>query len=434
MNNRITNKEEAYKFLLKYADEHGYFPKVKGMILSKGFPFSINMYKKWFVSTKKFKELVPATYGNMFGNAGLSFKYVQKFIKDEGDELISDVYLNGKTLMQIKCKDCKNIYDQTFTRYQLGHRHICENSHLGHIKYTYDSVKSEIEKEGHILVSTKYVNSKTKLDILCGICGNEYKRTFNSYNTGYRHSKCPAKPKKIIKYTHDQVNEFMLSHKDTLISPIYSTLDSELEIQCGVCGRNHFMSFLKYKRHQKYRLCQYHKYERTRSYEMRVCRMCPTEFETLKSIPKAMCSPECVKLELEERRSNGFFKTIGSLGGKVTASRGYKRSKNETYMFNLCQKYFGKHDVLSNAKIFEGWDADIVIESLKIAIRWNGIWHYKKVRDNHNLEDVQRRDKLKEEAIERCGYEVYAIKDMGKHNLSFVGKEFDIFIDHINRG
>jgi len=78
--------------------------------------------------------------------------------------------------------------------------------------------------------------------------------------------------------------------------------------------------------------------------------------------------------------------------------------------------------------MFNGWDADVIIEDLKIAILWNGIWHYKKVNIKHSLLQVQTRDKFKIEQIIKCGYTPYVIKDVGKHNANFVKEEFDKFI------
>ena len=69
-----------------------------------------------------------------------------------------------------------------------------------------------------------------------------------------------------------------------------------------------------------------------------------------------------------------------------------KRSKNEIYFANLCSLHYR---ILTNVKMFEGWDADIILSDHKIAVMWNGIWHYKKVTRTHNLEAIQRRDALK---------------------------------------
>ena len=74
--------------------------------------------------------------------------------------------------------------------------------------------------------------------------------------------------------------------------------------------------------------------------------------------------------------------------------------------------------------MFNGWDADVIIEEHKIAVLWNGIWHYKKIAKKHSLIQVINRDLIKTKEIINCGYEPYVIKDLGKFNKSFVENEF----------
>src|SRR5438105_380214 len=100
-----------------------------------------------------------------------------------------------------------------------------------------------------------------------------------------------------------------------------------------------------------------------------------------------------------------------------------KRSKNEIYFADLCIQYFGIDNVLTNEPIFDGWDADVIIPSLKLAILWNGIWHYQQVRKKHSLKQVQSRDKIKAKIIKKHGFESYVIKDMGKYNKLFVEEQ-----------
>lgn len=102
-----------------------------------------------------------------------------------------------------------------------------------------------------------------------------------------------------------------------------------------------------------------------------------------------------------------------------------KRSKNEIYFGELCSNYFKK--VLLNECIFNGWDADVIIEDIKVAILWNGKWHYEKIMKKHSLEQVKNRDKIKINEIKKAGYTPYIIKDMGKHNKEFVENEFEKF-------
>lgn len=78
---------------------------------------------------------------------------------------------------------------------------------------------------------------------------------------------------------------------------------------------------------------------------------------------------------------------------------------------NLCEDYFGKERVLHNEPIFNDWDADIILLDYKLAILWNGPWHYKKVIEGHSLEQVQNRDKIKIAEIEKAGYTAYIIND-----------------------
>lgn len=84
--------------------------------------------------------------------------------------------------------------------------------------------------------------------------------------------------------------------------------------------------------------------------------------------------------------------------------------------------------------MFNGWDADIIIEDLKIAVMWNGPWHYKQIgkpSKYRSLEQTQNRDKIKLKEIKNCGYFPYVIKDMGKYNKSFVEEEFKIFLAYL---
>lgn len=106
-----------------------------------------------------------------------------------------------------------------------------------------------------------------------------------------------------------------------------------------------------------------------------------------------------------------------------------RRSKNEIAFCELCENRF--KTVKHNEALFNGWDADIIIEDLKVAILWNGKWHYEKIKDNHSVEQVQNRDKLKIEEIKNCGYTPYIIKDLGKYNLEKVNSEFKLFLKNM---
>tara|TARA_B110000014_G_C19951455_1_gene492307 strand:- start:365 stop:676 length:312 start_codon:yes stop_codon:yes gene_type:complete len=77
--------------------------------------------------------------------------------------------------------------------------------------------------------------------------------------------------------------------------------------------------------------------------------------------------------------------------------------------------------------MFNGWDADVIVKSIRYAVRWNGIWHYKQICKTTTLESIQKRDALKEAAIKNHGYNLFIVKDMGKFNKEFVEEQFEIF-------
>lgn len=132
------------------------------------------------------------------------------------------------------------------------------------------------------------------------------------------------------------------------------------------------------------------------------------------------CSDECLRIALAN-------------AGKISAGIIGKRSKNEIAFCSLCEQYLGKDAVLHNEAMFNGWDADIIIPKYKVAILWNGPWHYRQITKDHSLAQVQIRDKIKLDQIELCGFIPYIIKDNSKFNLNKVNLEFNKFIEYLNK-
>jgi len=118
------------------------------------------------------------------------------------------------------------------------------------------------------------------------------------------------------------------------------------------------------------------------------------------------------------------------MGGLKSVLSQNRRSKNEELFGDLCKNMF--EGVKFNEQIFNGWDADVIIESLKVAILWNGVWHYKKITERHSLEQVQNRDKIKIKEIEYLGYIPYVIKDMGGYDPNKVEYEWKIFLEWVD--
>jgi len=141
---------------------------------------------------------------------------------------------------------------------------------------------------------------------------------------------------------------------------------------------------------------------------------------------RSTCSENCKNMLHKQQ-----FSKRSSLGGLASAKVQQKRSKNEIEFCNKCEEYFGKNNVLHNEPIFNGWDADIILPQYKLAILWNGPWHYRKVTKSHNLKQVQNRDKIKINEIIKFGYIPYVIKDIGKYKETKVIDEFNLLLTYI---
>jgi hypothetical protein len=119
-------------------------------------------------------------------------------------------------------------------------------------------------------------------------------------------------------------------------------------------------------------------------------------------------------------------------GGIKSAKTQKRRSKKEIKLFQLLSQ---KYECLSNENIFNGWDADIIIPSLKIAILWNGPWHYQSMFGNHSLKQVQNRDDIKMNEIIKNKYNFIVICDWNNSmspDLAFKEIENAIKNNHYN--
>ena len=185
------------------------------------------------------------------------------------------------------------------------------------------------------------------------------------------------------------------------------------------------------KKNPKTRITQY-KIERGKE---KICKVCGKRYYKNKDWrSNIVCSRECsdeLRKNKKKYLSNETIEKLRAAGrhsSEIQAEN--RRSKNEKYFFELCKERF--NSVKHNEAIFNGWDADIIIDDIKIAVLWNGKWHYEKITKKHSVKCVQNRDRIKMSEIKKYGYEPYVIKDMGKYNPSFVENEFQKFLKYCN--
>lgn len=139
------------------------------------------------------------------------------------------------------------------------------------------------------------------------------------------------------------------------------------------------------------------------------------------------CSDACKEQAHKKRYSSKEFIEQCRKAGKIRAANLQRRSKNEIAFCTLCEKEF--QNVGHNEPIFNGWDADVLLYDFKIAILWNGPWHYKEIfkTGKQTLKSIQNRDAIKLKEISNAGWIPYIIKDVKRRDPDKVQREFDIF-------
>jgi hypothetical protein len=94
-------------------------------------------------------------------------------------------------------------------------------------RYTIEQVRDYIEYGGYVLLSTDYESSNSILEIECPQ-GHRCDKTFNSFKSGQRCAECSGN----VKYTIEQVREYVENEGYTLLSTEYEGAKSILEIEC----------------------------------------------------------------------------------------------------------------------------------------------------------------------------------------------------------
>lgn len=125
------------------------------------------------------------------------------------------------------------------------------------------------------------------------------------------------------------------------------------------------------------------------------CKVCIKKFYYKSS--RVTCSDKCYKENLSKL-------------ARERMPLGIKRSKNEVALYEMCNQHF--EYVSHNKIIADGWDSDITLDDLKVAIFWDGPWHYRDMGiKGHSLSQVQNRDKIKNKLFSNLGWKVLVFQD-----------------------
>lgn len=246
--------------------------------------------------------------------------------------------------------------------------------------------------------------TKNKIKLNCFYCKEDFELTQGELNKRLKVNI----DKERLCCSHDCANKINTFRSNETKEKIRNTLIKTFEKKLSKNLKNTMM----YK--GKLRIC----------HRQNTCIICKKEFSHVSK--KSLCDDPKCKLT--------HYINTGKKGGSKTASLSFhkrNRSKNEKLFYSKIKEIFP--DTIKNERIFNGSDADIIIPSIKLAIHWNGKWHYQNVFNNEKgqkiFDTVKKKDVIRYSEVEKCGYRNYIIKDMGIFNEQKVLSELKIFKD-----
>lgn len=107
------------------------------------------------------------------------------------------------------------------------------------------------------------------------------------------------------------------------------------------------------------------------------------------------------------------------------------KSKAERLLVEQLKLNFPQWTILeNNRKILNGLELDVFIPEIRLAIEWNGIFHYEPIHGNHCLERVIKKDTFKIELCKSLGIELIVICDRTSH-VKFIRETINTLINNL---
>ncbi len=154
-----------------------------------------------------------------FKSNRLGFKFVSNYIKQSGDILISDKYVNGTTKLDFICGKANHTFSMNWTNYQQGQRcRYCNNDNLSEQRRTtIEDINKYIESRGATLIDggNDYKNVYSRITIKCNTCEYISSLLYISYKLSNGCSSCNQK-----KYSKGEqhIAEYLKNHNITYIA------------------------------------------------------------------------------------------------------------------------------------------------------------------------------------------------------------------------
>jgi hypothetical protein len=189
---RASFEKEGYKLISKVYT--GYKQKLIS-ICPNGHEYKVS-FNKWEVGNRCMCK---------HGKMRLTIEYIQKEFEKRDCKLLSKKYISGKKLDYI----CPNGNKRSirWDHFKKGKVSVFD---AGKSKITIEQVRAEFAKHGYTLLSKEYKNGIQKLKYRCKR-GHVHSMNRNNWMTGYRCPECQPNMKKTIEFIREEVEK--IGHK-----------------------------------------------------------------------------------------------------------------------------------------------------------------------------------------------------------------------------
>ena len=163
----------------------------------------------------------------------LTIEFIKGEFEKEGCILLSTKYINNKQRLKYICSN-KHNSTVRWGDWQQGKR--CREC-SGYKKLTIEFVRQEFKKEGYTLLSKKYINCGQKLNYICSK-GHRGSISWDNWKQGCRCAECAG----CKKYTIEFIRVVFEKEKHILLTKKYKNVFQKLEYVCPK-GHKGFISW-----------------------------------------------------------------------------------------------------------------------------------------------------------------------------------------------
>lgn len=302
---------------------------------------------------------------------------------------------------QLKDRKCKEI--DTECSY-------CKNNFLCERRLVQRALREKKEKYcSHRCGSLAH--KKERIELVCSYCGDKFERlesaSSDSANDFCSH-RCSAK-----HYNRIKEDEKIKSGT----ASIFICMECGMTKRCNpyIRSAKKFCSHLCKKSHtlKKYKILEQN--QPIEKELKKVCLSCKEEFNVYPPsdiIKRKYCSGTC-----RNKENNKIL-------------RGFRSKAEFALEHALNNKFPGEEITFNNRTILNGLELDVYFPKLKLAIEWNGVYHYKQIRDEKSFIRTQTTDIKKQQLCLEQDITLLVIKDLTS-NKNFIENEICNLIKYI---